>query len=109
MVTVSFCLLPVIATGHRFKTQERAVSTGVLRLTRVMTTSLATCTSIVLTAMSLGTTATTGKVCGLSQNSKWLCLAYVFASAWLDRASGSPIVVGDDNRVRVWIPDRSRE
>ena len=69
MVIVSLCLLPVFATGHRFTARERAVSTGVLHLTRVVVATLAACTSIVLTTMSVCTSATTGRVCGLSQNS----------------------------------------
>ena len=80
MAIVSFCLLPVIATGHRLTTQERTVTIGVLRPSRVMTTALIACSSIVLTTVSIGTAATTGGVYGLSQNSKWICLAYVFAS-----------------------------
>ena len=70
MAIVSFCLLPVIATGHRFTTQESTVTTGVLRLTRVMTTALTACYSVVLSAVSIGATATTGEVYGLSQNNK---------------------------------------
>ena len=49
--------------------------------------------------MSVGAAATTGRVCGLSQNNKWLCLAYFLRHAWLDWASGSPIGFGDDNCV----------
>ena len=70
MAIVSFCLLPVVATGHRLTTQESTVTSGVLHLSRVMTTALTTCTSIVLTAMSIGATATSGRVFGLSQNNK---------------------------------------
>ena len=80
MAIVSFSLLLVIAAGPRFTTRGRAVSIGVRRPARVMTTSLTACTSVVLATMSVGTAATPGKVYGLSQNSKWLCLAYVFAS-----------------------------
>ena len=46
------------------------MSTGVLHLTRVMTTALTNCASIVLTAMSIRTAATAGRVYGLSQNDK---------------------------------------
>ena len=77
METVSFCLLPVIATGHRLTTRECSVTTGVLRLeSGVLRLSgrviamLTTCTSLVLTAMSIVAAATTGGVCGLSQNNK---------------------------------------
>ena len=75
MVAVSFCLLPVIATGLRFSALEMAVTTGVLHLTRVVAGTLAACSSIiVLSTMSIGSTATTGWVFGLSQNNKWLSL-----------------------------------
>lgn len=80
METVYFCLLPVIAKGHRLSTQESTVTIGVLRPTRVMPITHTACSSIVLSAMSSGKVATAGGVCGLSQNSKWICLAYVFAS-----------------------------
>ena len=70
MVTVSFCLLPVIASGHRFAALESSLTIGVLSPTRVMTTALSACSSIVLTAMSIGAAATTGGVYGLSQNNK---------------------------------------
>ena len=60
MVTVSFCLLPVVAMGHRFTTRETTVTIGVLHPTIVMSNMLTTFTSIVLPAMSLGAAASTG-------------------------------------------------
>jgi hypothetical protein len=70
MVTVSFCLLPVIAAGHRFTPRERAVFAGVLHLAGLITTALSVCTSVVLTTMSIGSTAAAARVYGLFQNSK---------------------------------------
>ena len=77
MEKVSFCLLPVIATGRRFTSRERTVTTGVLRLesgvlglSGVVIATLTACTSVVFTAMSMCSAATAGKVCGLSQNNK---------------------------------------
>ena len=78
MVTVSLCLLPVIATGHRLTTQESTVNTGVLHLTRVVTTALNACSSIALTSLTFGSTASTGKVYGLSQNNKCSLPPFVF-------------------------------
>ena len=46
------------------------MTAGVLHLTRVMTTALTACPSVVLAAMSVGPTAATGEVYGLSQNNK---------------------------------------
>jgi hypothetical protein len=70
MVKVSFCLLPVIATGHRLNTQEITVTIGVLRPSRIVSTSLAAWKSKVLSTMSILAAAATGEVCGLSQNNK---------------------------------------
>ena len=70
MVIASSFLLLVIATGLRSTALEAAVTIGVLILRRVMTTTLTTWASIVLSTMSVGTSATSGRVCGLSQNNK---------------------------------------
>lgn len=70
IVTVYFCLLPVIAAIVGFTTREGAVTIGVLRPTRVMASTRTACTSIVLTTMFIGASATTGGVCVLFQNSK---------------------------------------
>ena len=67
METVSFCLLPVGAR-HRFTTRERAVYIRVLRPSRVMTTTLTACASIVMATLSIWASATTGIVYGLSLN-----------------------------------------
>ena len=70
MVIVFFYLPPVVAAGLRFSAQERSLTIGVLRPTRVMSTTLTTCTSMFITTMSFRAAATLGEVCGLSQNNK---------------------------------------
>ena len=82
MVTVYFCLLPVIAAIVGFTTREGAVSIGVLRPTRVLTTTLTAWASVVLASvLSIGVVATTGRVYGLSQNNKCsFCSIWVYAN-----------------------------
>lgn len=58
MATVFFCLLPVIATGHRYTTPESTATTGVPRFSKAMTVVLSACTSIVLAAVSMEATVT---------------------------------------------------
>lgn len=63
METVSFCLLPVVATGLRFlriTSQESAVSIGVLRPTGVMTATLTAWASLIFPTLSFFATASTG-------------------------------------------------
>ena len=77
MATVSFCLLPVVALGHRFSKREITVTIGVLRGVMAATWRT-TWTSVVLTTMSIGKAATSGEVCGLSQNSSVVLPPFVF-------------------------------